>query len=190
MTATLTYHVAVTLDGRIAHLDGTYDGFLDSGEHVDAFVDAIRSYSAVLMGRRTYEVGLKAGLAVGQPPYPGRPNHVFSSTLEAPPEASPDFHLQRGRPEVVVQDLKARLSGEIWLCGGGELAGTLIEAGLVNDLVLKVNPILLGDGRPLAAGLTCRQSFRLVDCRTYDSGVVVLRHRFSPSPVSSKLGTG
>ena len=183
MTASLTYHVAITLDGRIAWPDGTYDGFIENGDHVDAFLESINDYSAVLMGRRTYDVALRAGLPAGQPAYPGRPNYVFSRSLDEPLATAPEFHLVREGPEAIVRGLKTMLTGEIWLCGGGVLAGTLLEAGLIDVLLLKVNPILFGEGRPLAASLTRRHDFELVDSRQYESGVIVLRYARAPSRV-------
>ncbi len=93
MPAKLIYHVAVTLDGRIAHHDGSYDGLSESGPHVDAFMEAVSGCAAVLMGRKTYEVGLAAGLALGQPAYPGRPNYVFSGTLPRPETRSSELHV-------------------------------------------------------------------------------------------------
>ena len=177
MTATVIYHVAITLDGRIAHPNGSYQGFLESGDHVDAFVAAIAKYSGVLMGRETYEVGLRAGLPLGQPAYPGIPNYVFTRTLRDPHESSPELHLVRDDPVSEVRRLKAQSVGQIWLCGGGKLAGTLLEAGLVDTLLLKVNPILFGEGRPVAAGLTRRHDFELVAATCHDSGVVLLHYR-------------
>ena len=50
---TLEYHVAITLDGFLAHPDGTWDGFPVEGEHVTDFFEAQRGYDVVLMGRKT-----------------------------------------------------------------------------------------------------------------------------------------
>ncbi|MEO1231359.1 MAG: dihydrofolate reductase family protein [Myxococcota bacterium] len=179
MPAKLTYHVAITLDGRIAHPDGSYDGFLDTGDHVDLFTEAIQSYAGVLMGRKTYDLGLQAGLPLGQPAYPGRPNYVFSRTLDAPKQPSPEFELVRGDAVERVLGLKSQTSGTLWLCGGGVLAGALMEAGLVDELLLKVNPRLFGEGRPLADGLTRRHDFELENVHPHTSGVVLLRYRRS-----------
>jgi len=53
----IIYHIAITLDGFIAHDDGSFDGFLPEGEHVADFLDSIKNYGAILMGKNTYEVG-------------------------------------------------------------------------------------------------------------------------------------
>ncbi|MFM2421296.1 MAG: hypothetical protein RL385_6019 [Pseudomonadota bacterium] len=180
MPVQLVYHVAISLDGAIAHADGTFDGFQLSGTHADAFLAAVQRYSAVLMGRKTYESGLAAGLPLGRPAYPGRPNIVFSRTLKLPHDHSPELSLVSADALRHVSELKQQRSGVLWLCGGGELAGQLIEANMVDTLLLKVNPVLLGRGRPLAAGLTRHHAFRFADAHSYDSGVVELRYERTP----------
>ncbi|MBS1811245.1 MAG: hypothetical protein JST84_23985 [Acidobacteria bacterium] len=63
----LKYHVACTVDGYIAREDGTFDGFLTEGEYVTDYLESFNTYDIVLMGRKTYEVGLKLGVTN---PYP------------------------------------------------------------------------------------------------------------------------
>ena len=58
---TLKYYVACSIDGFIAHGDGSFDGFVPEGEHVAAFFESYKWFDTVLMGRKTYEVGLKEG---------------------------------------------------------------------------------------------------------------------------------
>ncbi|PKL30446.1 MAG: dihydrofolate reductase, partial [Spirochaetae bacterium HGW-Spirochaetae-10] len=53
----LIYHVAVTVDGFIARKNGSVDGFLMQGDHVDAYLEHLKDYDTVVMGRRTYEAG-------------------------------------------------------------------------------------------------------------------------------------
>lgn len=176
-TAQLIYYIATTLDGRIAHPNGSYQGFVEDGPHVPPFLDAIETSSAVLMGRKTYDVGLTAGLPLGQPAYPGRPNYVFSRTLDAPDDAHPDFHLVATDPVACVAELKASLAGTIWLCGGGELAAGLLGAGLVDEVVLKINPLLFGQGRPLVAGLAQHIDLALIASTAHTNGVITARYR-------------
>ncbi len=71
----LTYHVALTVDGFIAHEDGSIDGFVPEGEHVTEHLESLRNdYDVVLMGRRTDEFGFQYGVT---DPYPWMKQYVF-----------------------------------------------------------------------------------------------------------------
>ncbi|MEL7372268.1 MAG: dihydrofolate reductase family protein [Myxococcota bacterium] len=187
MPAQLVYYIATTLDGRIAALDGSYDAFLNAGPHADEFVEAIDGFTGVLMGRKTYEVGLKAGLPFGQPAYPGRANYVFSKTLTAPTNHSKELTFVSSSAAAFVATLKQQHEGRLWLCGGGELAGSLIEAGLIDALRLKINPVLLGDGRPLASALTRSHHARLHKTTVHSNGVVVAEYELEASETSKRV---
>jgi dihydrofolate reductase len=189
----LKYYVACTVDRFIAHLDGTHDGFLMEGEH---FADLIatfpetfpaqfrdvlgisgenKCFDMVLMGRRTYEVGLKVGIAN---PYPQMQQYVFSRTLSANLDSAGEdrnVELISTDPEAVVKDLKQQQGKDIWLCGGGDLATKLFSE--IDELILKVNPLLLGAGIPLFAGVFKQTVLELTNSKVYDNGFMLLHYR-------------
>ena len=73
------YLVAASLDGRIALSDGSFDFFEMAGdEHVPDFLESLKEFDTVLMGRKTYEVALKVGV---KDPYPSLASYVFSRSL-------------------------------------------------------------------------------------------------------------
>jgi dihydrofolate reductase len=147
----LTYDVAVSADGYIALPDGSFDLFPPGGPQVEAYLDRLSAYDTVVMGRRTYEVGLNAGLPVGQRPYPHMHTVVFSTTL--PDTAGAAIELCRTDPVARVEALKTSARGPLYLCGGGMLAGALLAAGLIDRLIIKRAPLVLGRGIPLFAGV-------------------------------------
>ncbi|ADO76027.1 dihydrofolate reductase family protein [Stigmatella aurantiaca] len=167
----LTYHVATTADGFIARADGSWDFFPTEGGHIPEFVAAMNSYGAVLMGRKTYEVGLKVGVA---DPYPHLDSYVFSRTLKESP--SPRVKLVSGDAAAVVRTLKAREGRDLWLCGGGELASVLFAEGLIDEVLLKLNPVLLGSGTPLLTHLKDPTRLELLSTKVYRGGVVLLHY--------------
>ena len=166
----LKYSLASTLDGYIAKEDGSFDCFLMEGEHVTDFMNSFQAFDAVLMGRKTYEVGLK----MGQTSYPGMRNYVFSRTLGS----SSDENVEIVSQDAVnrVREIKQKEGKDIWLCGGGELATLLQKAGLIDEIILKVNPILLGSGIPLLSGGIQKTELKLSDSKTYTNGVVLLKY--------------
>ncbi len=168
----IIYHCAASIDGFIAREDGSFDCFAMEGPHVDDFVAQLSDYDTALMGRHTYEVGLAAGI---RNPYPMMATYVFSRTMEASPD--PSVTLISKDAEQAVRALKAKPGANIWLVGAGNLASSLIEAGLVNELRIKQNPLVLGRGIPLIDSKAAPLDLELIDSKAYSNGVVLLSYR-------------
>lgn len=161
----LVYFVATTLDGFIAGPDGADptgpNGFWpiseDYVQHLVAEypetlpVQARQALSVtapgthfdtVLEGRRSYEIGLAAGITNA---FPHLRHLVFSRTLTESPD--PSVELVADDPVVTVRELKQQEGKDIWLLGGAELARSLHAE--IDALVLKVAPLTISDGIPL-----------------------------------------
>lgn len=96
------YLVAASIDGKIAREDGSFECFAMVGdEHVPDYLAALDSFDAVLMGRHTYEVGLKVGVT---DPYPRLSIYVFSRSMERSPD--PRVQLVSEDPADFVRRLK------------------------------------------------------------------------------------
>lgn len=180
----LTYYVGATLDGFIADALGGFD-FLPvepdvmqamAAEMPETFPVHAREpfgvtdvpnkrFDTVLMGRATYEPGLNAGIAS---PYPHLRQVVFSRTLSAP---EPEVEVVAGDAVDVVRELKRQDGMDIWLCGGGALAGQLL--GEIDELVVKRYPLALGSGIPMFAGPCELTGFAPESSHWFDSGVAV-----------------
>lgn len=183
----LVYYVACSVDGFIAHADGSHDGFsYDQDYFADLFATFPETvpthlrevmgvsadnqwFDTVLMGRKTYEVGLKDGVTS---PYSHLRQYLFSRSL---PE-SPDANVELVSEQVVevVQQLKAEDGKDIWLCGGANLASTLFANQLIDQLILKLNPFLMGAGIPLFADVIPQTALDLTNSKTYPNGVLLL----------------
>jgi dihydrofolate reductase len=170
----VVYLVASSLDGQIASQDGSFDCFLPEGEHVTDYLDALNGFDDVLMGRRTYEVATKAGVPN---PYPNIRSHVFSRTLPESPAAQ--VRLVSGAAVPYVADLKRQPGRDIYLCGGSELAATLLAADLIDEIVVKLNPLLIGAGIPLFSRIERPLELELTKSKIYGNGVLLLSYRVS-----------
>jgi dihydrofolate reductase len=168
---TLTYYVATTIDGFIAHTDGTIDGFLMEGEHVKDFTAALGSFDTVLMGRETYAYGLKFDVTN---PYPQFKQYVFSRTLGKSPD--PNVQLVSENAAGFVRELKQKPGKGIWLCGGAVLAHALWSERLIDELIVKVNPVVFGAGKSLFSAEITPSALKLIDKKLYDNGVATLRY--------------
>lgn len=191
----LTYYVACSVDGFIAHNDGSHDGFsLDSEYLADLFTtfpetcpshlrDIIsinaenQWFDVVLMGRKTYEVGLKNGITN---PYSHMKQYLFSRTMQKSPDEN--VELVSENAVELVTELKRAAGKGIWLCGGGNLATTLFAHNLVDHLILKINPFLMGSGIPLFSGVIQQTALELTNKKIYENGVLVLHYRVIPIP--------
>lgn len=170
----LTYLVAATLDGfiagpdrgdptgpggfwpltedYIAHLVAEFPETLPAAARTALGVTAGGSFDTALMGRRTYEIGLAAGVPNA---YPHLRTVVFSRTLTGSPD--PTVEVVAGDPVERVRALKQELGAGLWLVGGGALAGALYDE--IDELVLKIAPITVGAGVPVFGDADAR--FRL-----------------------------
>jgi dihydrofolate reductase len=177
----LTYYVAASLDGFIAHADGSFDGFAWDDEVVADFFADLEAFGTVLMGRKTYEVGLREGKTS---PYPRMRQVVFSRTMRASPDPAVEF--VRGDLVPFVRGVKAEAEAPVWLCGGANVATQLLRAGLIDRVVVKLNPVVFGAGVPLFGDGVERAALDLEGTTVYDCGIVFLRYavrgRDAPTP--------
>jgi dihydrofolate reductase len=184
----LVYLVACTVDGFIAAPDGSIDAFLFEGPQVadllaefpEMLPGHLREHSGVqgpngrfdtvLMGRATYEPALRLGITS---PYPHLRQVVVSSTMAE----SPDPAVELVREGVVerVRALKAEPGADVWLCGGAVLAAALADE--IDEVVLKVSPVVLGAGIPLFAQQIGPRGFEVTEHRTYPNGFALVRGR-------------
>ena len=149
----LTYYVACSVDGFIAHSDGSHDGFSQDSEYFSdlftSFPETVLShlrevmgihtenkwFDTVLMGRKTYEIGLKDGVTS---PYSHMKQYLFSHSIQQSPDESVELVSENAIE--FVRDLKSGSGKGIWLCGGGSLASALFTNHLIDQLILKLNP--------------------------------------------------
>ena len=172
----VVYYVATSVDHYIAHKDETIDGFATEGHHISDYVTSLRDYDTVLMGRRTYEWGYQFGVQPGQPApmYGHMMQYVFSQSM--PDYEHEQLRVVRNDPAEFTRRLKAEEGGTIYLCGGGQLAGYLLDHGLVDECILKVNPVIFGCGIPVFGDFKRTTALSLLDAKVYNNGVLFLRY--------------
>ncbi len=199
----LIYYVAGTVDGFIAQEDGSFDGMpwdeaylADLGASFpETFPVHLREvlgvrggnkwFDIVLMGRKTYEEGLKVG---STSPYPTMRQYVFSRTMEE--SLDEQVELVSENAVEVVSALKQETGKAIWLCGGANLAATLFAGGLIDKIILKLNPVVFGRGIPLFSGPIQLTNLELTDSKIYSSGHVLLHYRVKPRSTRRKSFEG
>lgn len=163
------YSVAASLDGYIAGPGGEFDWIpMDPAIDWAAFMGR---FDTVLMGRRTFELTLGEGAPASQSQMR---TYVFSRTLKA--ENHPNVTIVGDNAASVVKALRAESGKDIWLMGGGVLFRSLLEADLVDGVEVGIVPILLGKGLPLLPPPARSAALRLVQSKTYPSGIMLLTY--------------
>lgn len=185
----LVYYVGASLDGYIAGPAGEFD-FYPVADDMMQWINArypetvprhIRElvglpvetpnqrWDTLIMGRGTYDPALEIGIAS---PYPHMKQYVVSTTLERIDD--PEVELVRAGPVQLVRRLKREEGPEgkdIWLAGGGKLAGVLIEE--IDELIVKSYPVSAGAGIPIISGAFRPTSFTPVQRKEFGNGAQV-----------------
>jgi dihydrofolate reductase len=107
--------------------------------------------------------------------YPGVKNYVFSRTLAG--DLGGGVTVIREDAAEFVRDLKGQDGKDICLMGGGELARSLFEAGLIDEIGFNIHPVLLGAGIPLFRPMSRQIHLELVECRAFKNGCVYVMYR-------------
>jgi dihydrofolate reductase len=167
-------HIATSADGYIAGPQGELEwltsrpappGFYG----INAFVKTI---DTTIMGRKTYKAGLELGATFD----PKSPTIVFSRGPK-PAETPPGVEFVSEAVGPFVSRLRESRGKNIWLMGGGELIGSFLDAQEIDQFVISVVPMFIGDGIPLIARRHRHVPLELETVEKFDDGLVQLHYR-------------
>lgn len=170
-------YIATSADGYIARPDGNVD-WLDRPETAGDYGmrSFYRSIDTILWGRKTYEVALgfqKRGIR-GSEFDPKVRNYVFS---RRPPRTRPPaVEFVAGPIPAFVSRLRATPGKNVWMMGGAGLIASFLDAGEIDEFIIHVIPVLIGEGIPLVAPRHRSVSLTLRSSRRYSDGVVRLHY--------------
>ena len=162
----LSYFVASSLDGYIATADGRVDWLFQDGDY--GYAEFMEGVDLLLMGRNTYDFIL----AGGKWHFPGKKAWVFSTSRRESPFKEVLF--TQGDALDFVRKLKLKKGKKIWLVGGAGLAEQVMEE--VDELVVSIHPLTLGEGVPLFPKREGRISWRLRSTNSWPNGLVQLTY--------------
>ncbi|MBU45744.1 MAG: deaminase [Spirochaetaceae bacterium] len=175
------YYTASTLDGFIATEDHSLEWLFPLGDIAETgYADFFAEVGALAMGSSTFQWMMDHHLRPGSPdeqPWPyEKPVWLFSSRhLELPPGA--DIRLVRGDVRPVHAEMAEAAAGQnLWVVGGGDLAGQFYDAGLLDELIIQVGSTTLGKGMPLFPRITPPGRLKLVSATQMGPGFAELRY--------------
>lgn len=169
---------ANSLDNYFAREDHSVDWLMWSDEAAELMKDFWPRFDCMVMGRKTYDVAVQsAPKSKGKKtknPY-GMTTYVFSRTLKAGEHDG--VEIVNSDPGKFVAKLKKQKGKDICVMGGGDLAKTLFEAGVIDEIGFNIHPVLLGSGIPLFHKMKKQIDLELLECRPFKNGCVYVLYR-------------
>lgn len=166
-------YIAASLDGYIAK-PGDDLSFLSivqqEGEDY-GYGDFIKTVDTVILGRKTFDWVMNA---ISTHPHPEKDTYVITRT---PRPGFDRTTFYTGDLKELVADLKARPGAAIFCDGGAEIVHEFLSNNLLDELVVSVIPVLLGNGTRLFKDNRPEQHLSLVSARSYSSGLVQLWYK-------------
>jgi dihydrofolate reductase len=179
----VTFGGANSVDNYFARKDDAVDWLMWSHEAAAVMADYWKTIDTILMGRKTYEVALRASKGKRKrksDPYPGIKSYVFSRTLARSPDDA--VEIVSDDAAEFVGKLKRAEGKDICVMGGGDFARTLFEANLIDEIGFNIHPVLLGSGIPLFYEMTRQIDLELIECKTFKNGCVMVSYRVKHPP--------
>lgn len=175
------YYTATSLDGFIATPDDSLEWLFPLGDiEATSYPDFIRDVGALAMGSSTYEWMLR-NIVSPQARHPGpwpynQPTWVFT-TRSLPAAAGADIRFAQGDVRKVHAEMARAANGKnVWIVGGGELAGQFYDHGLLDEVIAQVGSVTLGSGKPLLPRSITRPPLRLISAQAIGEGFAELRY--------------
>ncbi|HKF67062.1 MAG TPA: dihydrofolate reductase family protein [Vicinamibacterales bacterium] len=166
----IVVNLATSADGYIARPDGDLDwltnrpapkGFYGMGTFM-------RSIDTTVLGRKTYEVSLKLGAAFDAK----RPTYVFSRQPPASAPAGVEFIT--GDISAFAKRLRGSEGKDIWMMGGGDIIASFLDEGAIDEFIISIVPVFIGEGIPLIARRHRQVPLHLRSVENFPDGVVQL----------------
>lgn len=180
MKGRVTIHMAASLDGFIARSDGTVDWMethdeFATGEILDPsyIKEFLASIDCYLMGSKTYELAMRFEAKGYGWQYGAKPTFVL--TRRELPRIRDTIEFCSGDLRALFDDLRSRFQN-IWVVGGGAIAGECLKGGLADQVSYSILPIVIGDGIKFFENLEHDVALHLADVKAYKNGIVELRY--------------
>jgi dihydrofolate reductase len=161
----VTMQPAVSLDGYIAKLDGDSYSWVNPADE-KRYQEVVKRSGAVIVGSSTYNQYKEDFDAYGDEVT------VFVCSSKVKPEDSGNVKYVRGEPKELIKHISQFGFDELIVCGGGEVNGLLAEANLIDEIVISIQPAVLGEGIPLFGKYHPQLNLELLSVNTNIPGVV------------------
>jgi len=172
-------HIATSADGYIARHDGDLE-WLTSRPAPEGFygMDAfMKSIDTKVLGRKTYEVSLRMGAK-----FDSQSRYIVFSRQPRPADAPSGVEFVSDAIGPFVSRLREQPGKDIWLMGGGEIIASFLDAQAIDEFVISVAPVFIGEGIPLIARRHRDVPLELRSVERFEDGLVQLHYRVQKQP--------
>ncbi len=177
-------NLAITLDGFIEGEQEEMDWLVkdDAFDYGDILNDILSDKDAIFYGRVSYDKWGNAQPGANDTPkikeayklMHSKQKYVFSKTTQADGTNAIFINSDIREQVLAIQQEEGK---DIWLYGGAQIANTFLNLDLIDEFRLAVHPVLLGKGKPLFHGVETRHPLTLIDAKSYQSGVILMKYK-------------
>jgi dihydrofolate reductase len=158
-------YIATSLDGYIATEDDSLDWlFKVEGEGDAGYSEFIETIDTVVMGRRTYDWVME--MEKGRYPYEELQSFIYSRSAKNVSDAGNIEFTDMDIP-AFAEKLKSVQGKNIWVVGGSELLAGFMDAGLIDEWIISIAPVVIGRGIPLFPKTDLMTEYKLKDVKRY-----------------------
>jgi len=167
-------YIAISLNGKIANSDGSVDWLenIPNPEKTDyGYAGFFKSVDATIQGNNTYNQVIGWGIDF---PYKGKKNYVLTKKQNVKNTEFVEFISEN--PVDFIKRLKEENGNDIWLIGGGQTNTLVLNAGLLDEIIVFVMPVILSGGIELFDTFPKEIHLKLLETKSYSSGVVEMKY--------------
>jgi dihydrofolate reductase len=168
-------HIAASADGYIARADGDLEWLTErpKPEGFYGMAEFMKTVDTRVLGRKTYEEALKMGAQ-----FESKDGRTIVFSHQAPPAGTRrSVEFVNEAIDAFVGRLRALPGRDIWLMGGGEIIAAFLDANAIDEFVISIVPIFIGDGIPLIARKHRHVALELISTERFEDGLVQIRYR-------------
>lgn len=166
-------NIGTSADGYVARPEGNLDWLTDrpAPKGFYGLPEFERSIDAKILGRKTFDRSLELGARFTE-----KSAHYVFSQRPPPTSVPPGVHFVSEPIREFADRLRAQPGKDIWMMGGGGIIGAFVDEGAIDEFIITVVPVFIGEGIPLLAARHRHVALALRDVRQFPDGVVQLHY--------------
>jgi dihydrofolate reductase len=170
-------HIATSADGYIARPDGNLDWLTNrpAPKGFYGLPQFMRTVDAKVLGRKTFDLSLEMGGAH----FSATNVHYVFSRQPPPPSVPAGVRFVTEPISTFATQMRARPGKNMWMMGGGEIIASFLDEGAIDEFIISVVPVFIGEGIPLIAPRHREVPLRLRSTKAFPDGVVQLHYEVS-----------